>query len=82
MKKDFTFNKFSILVGGQSFSWNWTAAQGHFGGTLIGVRQGDLNAEEMGEGRFYSSIRIRNSDDDFCCEVINVYGPVKYDLKA
>jgi hypothetical protein len=22
MKKDFTFNKFSILVGGQSFSWN------------------------------------------------------------
>jgi hypothetical protein len=52
------------------------------GGTLIGVRQGDLDAEEMGEGRFYSSIRIRNRDDGFCWEVINVYGSVQYEHKG
>jgi hypothetical protein len=37
MKRGFTFNELSRLVGGQSFSWNWIVAQGHSGGTLIGL---------------------------------------------
>jgi exonuclease III len=38
MKVEFTNTELRNLVGGHSFSWNWTAAQGHSGGTLIGVK--------------------------------------------
>jgi hypothetical protein len=70
------------LVGGLSFAWNWTASRGHSGGTVIGVRQGDLDAEEMDEGRFFSSIKVRNRGDGFCWEVINVSRPVQDEFKG
>jgi hypothetical protein len=38
MKVEFTNTELRNVVGGQSFSWNWTAAKGHSGGTLIGVK--------------------------------------------
>jgi hypothetical protein len=68
--------------GGQSFSWNWTSAKGHSGGTLVGVREGDLDAMDMGEGDHFSWVNIRNRMDGFCWEVINVYGHVKREFKA
>jgi hypothetical protein len=64
------------------FSWNWTASQGHSGGTLIWVRHGDLDAVKMDEGRCFSSVKIRNTEGDFCWKIINVYGPVKHGLKG
>jgi exonuclease III len=50
---------------GQRFSWNWTPAKGHSRGTLVGVRQGDLDAEKMGEGEYFSWVKIGNRVDDF-----------------
>jgi hypothetical protein len=47
------------------------------GGTFIGVRQGDLDAVEMDEGKFFSSIQIENRHDTFVWEFINSYDPVK-----
>jgi hypothetical protein len=45
------------------------------------MRQGDLDVEDMDEGIFFSSVKIRNRSDNFYWEVINVYGPVKHELK-
>jgi hypothetical protein len=53
-----------------------------FRGTLIGVRQDNLDAIEMDAEQFFSSVTIVNKQDKFCWEVVNVYGPVKYDRKA
>jgi hypothetical protein len=40
-----------------------------------------LDADEMGEREFFSWVKIRNRMDDFCWELINVYGHVKKELK-
>jgi hypothetical protein len=36
-----------------------TSARGHSERTLIGVKQGDLDAEEMGEGEHFSWVKIK-----------------------
>jgi hypothetical protein len=54
----------------------------HSGVTLIGVKQGDLDAEEMDEGGFFSSVKTRNRGCDFYWDIINVYGPVQCELKG
>jgi hypothetical protein len=53
MKREFSIAEPRGLVGSSRFSWNWTASNGHSGGTLIGVRQGELDVVEMDEGRFF-----------------------------
>jgi hypothetical protein len=82
MKSGFIITELKKLVGGQSFAWNWIASQGNSRGTLIGVRHGDLDAEDMDEGKKFSSVKIRNRSDNLCWKVINVYGPVKHELKG
>jgi hypothetical protein len=82
MIKEFSVPELRKLVDGYNFSWNWSASQGHSGGTLIGVRQGDLDTEEIDEGNFFSSVKIRNRVDNFCWEIITVYGLVKFELKG
>jgi hypothetical protein len=77
IKATFTYSQLRSYVSGLSYSWKWTAAQGHSGGTLTGVKQGDLDVEEIEKGKYFSSIKIRNKEDNFVWEVINVYGPVK-----
>jgi hypothetical protein len=47
-----------------------------------GRGRGDLDADEMVEGNHVSWVKIRNRVDDFCWEVINVYGPVRKEFKA
>jgi hypothetical protein len=79
MKATFTFSELRNYVSGMSFSWNWPVAQGRSGGG--GVKQGDLDTEEMEEGEIFSSIKIQNREDDFVWEVINVYGHVKNEKK-
>jgi exonuclease III len=81
MKDDFSIAELRGLVTGQNFAWNWTASAGHSGGTLLGVKQCDLDAIVMDEGEFFSSITIENRKDNFW-EVINVYGPVKKERKG
>jgi hypothetical protein len=36
----------------------------------------------MDEDKFFSSVKIRNSGDEFYCKIINVYGSVKQELKG
>jgi hypothetical protein len=62
MKTHFSMTDLRNLVGGQSFSWNCISARGHSrgkGGALVGVRQGDLDAEEMGEVEHFSWVKKR-----------------------
>lgn len=63
--------------GRYAFSWNCIVAEGHSGGTLIGVKQGEMEAMEMDCGKFYSSITIENKQERFRWEIVNVYGPVQ-----
>lgn len=51
-------------------------------GTLVGVKQGDLDVIEMDSGEFFSSIKIENRGDKLQWEVINMYGPVQLKTKA
>lgn len=81
IKKDFNIRELSELVGGISFSWNWTAADGHSRGTLIGVREFELEAIEMDTRKFFSSIIMENRKDKRRWEIIKVYGPVQDDRK-
>jgi hypothetical protein len=36
----------------------------------------------MDEGKFFSSVKIKNNGEDFCWEIINVHGHVKHELKG
>jgi hypothetical protein len=62
MKTHFSMTDLRNLIGGQSFSWNCTSARGHSGGKggrFGGVRQRDLDAEEMGEVEHFSWVKKR-----------------------
>jgi exonuclease III len=65
MKREFSISELRGLVGNSNFSWNWTACSGHSGGTLIGVKQGDLDAVEMDEGKNFKCENKRKRGD-FC----------------
>lgn len=41
------------LVNGQDFSWTWTEAEGHYGGTLTGVKNGDIEVINTDRGSFF-----------------------------
>jgi exonuclease III len=82
IKEDFNQWELRALCDQGNFSWNWTPARGHSRGTLVGVKQGDLDAVEMDAEEFFSSIKIINRCDNFEWEVINVYGPVQHEKKA
>jgi exonuclease III len=51
MKTKFTLPEHTKLDDRQNFSWNWTASQGQSGGTLIGAKQMNWDAEKMNEGK-------------------------------
>lgn len=82
IKKEYNISELRELSNNQPFSWNWVEAKGHSGGILIGVKQGDLDATEMSNGEFQSSIKIKDQRDGFQWEIINVYGPVQIERKA
>jgi exonuclease III len=42
IKADFSLSELRSLEEGGRFSWNWTEARGHLGGTLLGVKQGEI----------------------------------------
>lgn len=49
---------------------------------MIGVKEGDVDALEMDEGEFFSSITVETRLDNFQWEIINVYGPVQLERKG
>lgn len=80
IKREFSDHLLKDLVNGQHFSWTWTEAEGHSGGTLTGVKEGDIEVISHDEESFFSSIQA-NRKDDVVWEVINVYGPVQNERK-
>jgi hypothetical protein len=81
-QRDFSDHMLKDLVNGQDLSWVWTKAEGHSGGTLTGVRNGDLDVLAVDKGNFYSSIKVQDIKENVLWEVINVYGPVQNDRKT
>ncbi|OQU88913.1 hypothetical protein SORBI_3002G120601, partial [Sorghum bicolor] len=81
IKRDFSYHILKDLVNGQEFSWIWTEAEGHSGGILTGVKNGDIEVINHDRGSFFASIRAKNRKDGLVWEVINVYGPVQHERK-
>jgi hypothetical protein len=70
------------LSEGFSYEWIWTAAQGHSGGTLVGVRTDNCIVISKDSGDFFSSMEIISKQDDFKWEVVNVYWSVQVGRKT
>jgi exonuclease III len=81
IKREFSVGELATLSEGFRYEWVWTAAQGHSGGTLIGVKTDDITVIGKECGEFYSSMKIRSRKDEFRWEVVNVYGPVQVERK-
>jgi exonuclease III len=82
IKEGFTQGELSGLSEGGSFEWVWTDAQGHSGGTLVGVRTDEIDILERDKGEFFTSMKVKGRQESFKWEVVNVYGPVQNDRKA
>jgi exonuclease III len=81
IKADFSLWELDNLNEGDPFEWVWTAAQGHSGGTLMGVRTSDINILRKDKGEFFTSMKLVSNLDKFTWEIINVYGPVQIERK-
>jgi exonuclease III len=82
IKGDFTLGELAGLSEGGSFEWVWTAAQGHSGGTLVGVRTDDIIILGRDKGEFFTSMKVKGRQENYKWEVINVYGPVQIERKT
>jgi exonuclease III len=82
IKTDFTQGELLSLSEGRCFEWVWTAAQGHSGGTLLGIQTGDITVLEKGKGTFFTSMKIVSKKDNFQWEIINVYSPIQIERKS
>jgi exonuclease III len=81
IKVNFTQGELASLSEGRCFEWVWTAAQGHSGGTLLGVQTNDIAVVERDMGAFFTSMKIESRKDNFQWEIVNVYGPVQNERK-
>jgi exonuclease III len=81
IKSDFSPWDLQSLSDGESFEWVWTAASGHSGGTLTGVKIASATVVAKDRGVFFSSLGLISSEDNFQWEMINVYGPVQNDRR-
>jgi hypothetical protein len=82
IKADFLPGELASISEGDNFEWVWSAAQGHSGGTLLGVKTDDVTIISKDRGEFYTSMKIRAKQDKFKWEIVNVYGPVQLERKA
>jgi exonuclease III len=55
IKSEFSLGDLSALSEGFNYEWIWTAAQGHSGGTLVGVRTDNYIVMSKDSGEFFSS---------------------------
>jgi exonuclease III len=82
IKKDFSVWDLQALSEGETFDWCWTAAVGHSGGTLTGVKLAGASVVGKDRGVFFSSMTVISKEDNFKWELINVYGPVQIERKS
>jgi exonuclease III len=82
IKSEFSVGELAALSEGFNYEWVWTAAQGHSGGTLIGVKIDEILVIDKDSGEFYSSMKVKSRMDDFKWEIVNVYGPVQTERKS
>jgi exonuclease III len=81
IKAEYTTRELDDLGEGYNVEWIWTEAQGHSGGTLIGVRTDDITMLCKDRGEFFSSMLVSSKQDEYKWEIINVYGPVQLERK-
>lgn len=82
IKEGFTLGVLSGLSEGCSFEWVWTDAQGHSGGTLVGVRTYDIIILGRDKGEFFTSMKVKVRQENYKWKVVNVYGLVQIERKV
>jgi hypothetical protein len=60
----------------------WTDAQGHSGGTLVGVRTYDIIILGRDKGEFFTSMKVKVRQENYKWKVVNVYGLVQIERKV
>jgi exonuclease III len=65
IKSEFSLGDLSALSEGFNYEWIWTAAQGHSGGTLVGVRTDNCIVISKDGGEFFSSMKLISKQDEF-----------------
>jgi exonuclease III len=78
IKHDFTTVELNSLDVGERFVWCWLAAQGHFGGMLVGCRDNMLEVGAINIGQFFISVQLMHRPTRNIFEMIGVYGPVDH----
>ena len=81
IKDTFTSRELNRFSRGEYYHWFWTRPKGHSGGMLMGAPHAAATICNEDKGEFFQSLTIRNVDDDFEWELINVYGPMQDDKK-
>lgn len=81
IKSDFSLWELDNLNEGDPFEWVWTAAQGHSGGTLLGIRFNVIIVLGKDREEFFTSLKLMSRQDKFKWEITNVYGPVQLERK-
>jgi len=70
----------SALGSGFSFTWDWVPSKGHSGGLLMGIDE-DFAELVMVESSDQFQAMTLVQKDNFTWRLINMYGPVKDNLK-
>jgi exonuclease III len=82
IKAEFSSGGLYSISEGEIFEWAWTAAQGHSGGTLVGVWMDNITMIGKDKAEFFTSMKISSRHDKIEWEVVNVYRPVHIERKA
>ena len=46
------------MAGNKDFSWRWSPARGHSGGMILGIRNDDLEIEQVESATFFWLLRL------------------------
>jgi len=67
------------MAGNKDFSWRWSPARGHSGGMILGIRNDDLEFEQVEFASYFLAALIRNRIKKFRFWMVNVYGPAQHE---
>jgi exonuclease III len=82
IREDFTQKDLPNIAGSIQFRWVWSAAKGHSGGILMGVREEVLGVEGQEIGDHFVSMVVRNRRTNFRWELVTAYGPAQHDTAS
>jgi hypothetical protein len=79
IKLDFDDWELKEMAGNKDFSWRWSPARGHSGGTILGIRNDDFEIEQVESAAYFLATQIRNRITNFRFWVVNIYGPTEHE---